>query len=214
MRNPQPEKQQPEKPHHHGNLRAALIDAGLQLLENDGPDALTLRKCAAVAGVSHAAPAHHFNGLISLKVAIIARGHVLFAQMMRGACDRAEASPHGQLNAICQGYIEFSHTHSALFRFMFHPHGEVPADIDATTRAELEQASFASYEMLHQACMPFAHAGDNALNTETMVWSLVHGYAMLFAGPDSGQSPAGPIPQFASILPKLRLRSNVGDKGA
>ena len=208
-----PDKQ-PKKPHHHGNLREALIRAGLVLLEKDGPDALTLRKCAARAGVSHAAPAHHFNGLISLKVAIIARGHVLFAEMMRSACDRAEASPRGQLNAICQGYIEFSRTHSALFRFMFHPHGEVPADIDATTRSELEQASFASYDLLHRACMPFEHAGDNALNTEAMVWSLVHGYAMLFGSPDGGQSPAGPIPQFASILPKLSLRPNVGGKGA
>ena len=76
-----PDKQ-PKKPHHHGNLREALIRAGLVRLEKDGPDAMTLRKCAARAGGPHAAPAHHFNGLISIKGAITARGQGLVGAAM------------------------------------------------------------------------------------------------------------------------------------
>jgi DNA-binding transcriptional regulator YbjK len=55
-----------KKKPHHGNLRAALVSAGIELLEEGGLEALTLRKCAARAGVSHAAPAHHFEGLQGL----------------------------------------------------------------------------------------------------------------------------------------------------
>ena len=60
----------PAKKHHHGNLRPALIKAGIALLEEGGIDALSLRKCAARAGVTHAAPAHHFDGLAGLKALV------------------------------------------------------------------------------------------------------------------------------------------------
>ena len=83
-----------KRPHHHGNLREALIIAGLELMEEGGPDALTLRKCAKRAGVSHAAPAHHFNGLTGLKAAIVARGHRLFSDFIRKA--GAEASDRSE----------------------------------------------------------------------------------------------------------------------
>jgi len=175
-------------------------------MEIGGPNALTLRKCAARAGVSHAAPAHHFGGLISLKVAIIARGHSLFAETMVARHDQATPTARARLIAICEGYIEFAQNHSALFKFMFHPHGEIPENIDAISRDELETASTASYDILHRACLPFAASETDALNTETMVWSLVHGYAMLFVGAEKSPSPADAVPEFASILPKLTLK--------
>lgn len=193
-------------PHHHGNLRQALIDAGLQLLEAGGPAALTLRKCAAIAGVSHAAPANHFNGLISLKVAIIARGHVIFAQCMRESSAAANPSPRDQLNAICEGYVTFARDHRRLFQFMFQFLGSADGEIDETSLSEKRQAASASYEILRQACIPFEHNNNDALNTETMVWSLVHGYAMLFSVEQGVQPPDQAIPEFSEILPPLTLR--------
>ena len=59
-------------------LRVALVDAGLALLAIEGLAGLTLRACAARAGVSHAAPAHHFAGLPGLLTAIAARGFGIF----------------------------------------------------------------------------------------------------------------------------------------
>ena len=73
------------RPHHHGNLRSALIDSGLALLANEGLAGLTLRRAAAAAGVSHAAPAHHFDGLPGLLTAIAARAFQLFADQMEAA---------------------------------------------------------------------------------------------------------------------------------
>ena len=51
----------PERPYHHGDLRRALIDAALDEITAEGPARLSLRHIARRAGVSHAAPAHHFK---------------------------------------------------------------------------------------------------------------------------------------------------------
>ena len=197
-----------KRPHHHGNLREALIVAGLDLMEQGAPDALTLRKCAKRAGVSHAAPAHHFNGLISLQGAIIARGHQLFAQSMKDACTQdalqADATPHTQLRAICDGYINFARSHSAVFKLMFQQHGLDKSTLDDTSRNELIRDATASYQVLRDACAPFE---SNGTDTEIMVWSLVHGYAMLFCGITSPLHPSDSAPDFSQILPNLKLKT-------
>jgi len=192
-----------KRPHHHGNLREALIAAGLDLMETGGPEALTLRKCAAMAGVSHAAPAHHFNGLISLKMAIVARGHRLISQSMRRASARAAPTPHAQLNAICEGYISFARNHTAVFKFMFQPHKLDLETLDATTRAEFQKESETSYQILRDACAPFERGDTGNFGTEIMIWSLVHGYAMLFGDKKTISSPPMAIPEFSQIMPNL-----------
>ncbi len=201
------------RPHHHGNLREALIVAGLELMEEGGPDALTLRKCAKRAGVSHAAPAHHFNGLPSLKAAIVARGYRMFAQTMRDYRAAAKSDPQAQLAAICDGYIAFSRQHMAVFKFMFQPHDLANETLDKTTATELKHESTASYQILQQACAPFAPEKTDPASMEIMIWSLVHGYAMLFCNPcENGLSPPQTIPDFSQILPKLKLKTNSARK--
>ncbi len=191
--------------HHHGQLREALILAGLELMQSGGADALTLRKCAALTGVSHAAPAHHFHGLVSLKAAIVARCYRIFTQTMQAARDKAPPDPHAQLDAVCAGYIAFSRAHPALFKFMFRRHDYAPGDIDAVTMAELDRESTAAYLVLRTACAPFADPDGDNVNTETLVWSLVHGYAMLFGDAQNRTSPAGYTPEFSRILAGLHL---------
>ena len=197
-----------KRPHHHGNLREALINAGLELMEEGGPDALTLRKCAKRAGVSHAAPAHHFNGLTGLKAAIVARGHRLFSDSMRRAGAKAAKTPHAQLAAICDGYITFSRHHTAVFKFMFQTHDVDHDLLDDITRNELECESSTSYEILRTACAPFEHGQADSLGTEIMVWSMVHGYATLFCDVPKNPAPPQTIPEFSQILPKLQLKTN------
>ncbi len=193
--------------HHHGDLREALINACIELLAHGGPDAMSLRKCAAIAGVSHAAPAHHFNGLVSLKTAIIARGHRLFAQTMRDHAARAETDPHSQLVAICEGYIDFAKTHAAVFKFMFQPHSMTPEALDETTRNEIMRDSLHSYQILRDACQPFELIGEEPESTKIMVWSLVHGYAMLFSSPSNSMAPHESVPNIRQILPGLAIKA-------
>ncbi len=191
--------------HHHGDLREALIRAGIALMQAGGPEALSLRKCAAQAGVSHAAPAHHFNGIISLKAAIVARSYKIFTETMQ-AHRAGKDDPRVRLVAICDGYLDFARRHTALFKFMFQEFsGDIEA-INAPILAELEKQSGAAYNELAQACAPFAPVSGAAGSTEVMVWSLVHGYAMLFASGSKAATPAGPPPDFAQILPDFPLR--------
>ena len=190
--------------HNHPNLREALIDAGLTLLASEGTAGLTLRKCAALAGVSHAAPAHHFAGLPGLLTAIATRGFRIFAQTMLD--DAADAdNPRARLHAICRGYYRFAFEHPALFDLMFRQLCVEPVTIDD---AELKQASDAAYGVLADACAPFVPNGKSAQITQFQVWSLIHGYACLalankYASAEFSQN----LPALLSLLDKFELNT-------
>ena len=162
-----------DKPHHHGDLRAALIQAGLDILQTDGLHGLSLRKCAARAGVSHAAPAHHFDGLVGLKGAIAHHGLTLFRDAMVIAAKDAQ-NDLARLKGICRGYLNFVAERPALFRLMFgfekHEHLKVSAELSDDL----------AYEVLHKACAPFVRNDLPAPILEAQVWSLIHGYATLY----------------------------------
>lgn len=194
------------KPHHHGNLSETLISAGIALMEEDGIAALTLRKCAARAGVSHAAPAHHFNGLASLKMAIVARGHTIFAKAMQDEMARAKVEPMSQLQAVAKGYLNFSRAHNALFQLMFQAHKIDFSAITHSVLVDLKHNSAVSYGLLQKASAPFQNIDGTDNSTEITVWSLVHGYAMLFGDDSSRSAPTGSVPDFSVILGGLDLR--------
>lgn len=190
-------------PHHHGNLREALIDAGLMLLARDGMAGLTLRKCAALAGVSHAAPAHHFHGLNGLRNAIATRGFVIFADSMEEQAARCSQDPRARLHAICVAYVDFARRNPALFDLIFRgtwPHGGDDVDLAAAgTRA---------YGILAQACAPFVPAGAAPEIIETQVWSLVHGYASLLLSGKLGQNrPQAALDTVLALLDRLEMRA-------
>ena len=120
-----------KKPHHHGNLRAALIQAGLDLIQSEGPDALSIRKVAAMAGVSHAAPAHHFPSLAHLRTAVVAEGYRRFTASMEAAIAEADGTPRDVVLAACLGYLRFAWAYSGVFSLMFGPnvHGHDDPDL-------------------------------------------------------------------------------------
>lgn len=184
------------RPRHHGNLREALIEAGLAILREEGAAGLTLRRAAARAGVSHAAPAHHFAGLDGLLSAIAARAFALFTAEMEAARDAAGPAAFDRLAGVCEGYLAFSRRNAGLFRVMFTTPGLHRDDPD------LMRHSGAAYQVLRDACAPFA--GTPREETELAVWSLVHGYAALgFAGPQTPGRPFGEPPPFRPLLARL-----------
>jgi len=186
-----------DTPFHHGNLREALITAGTDLLNAHGIAGLTLRRAAARAGVSHAAPAHHFNGLPGLLTAIAARAFRQFCQAMEQARDAAGPDAFARLDGICQGYLAFSRDHAGLFHLMF-----VSNDVDRAD-PDLRDTSARAYLILRDACRPFAQTGpteDEAL--ETAVWSLIHGYALLSFGQGLHRN-IRQEPPFGKLLARL-----------
>ncbi|MGR3723976.1 TetR/AcrR family transcriptional regulator [Abyssibius alkaniclasticus] len=194
-----------KKPHHHGNLRAALIQAGIAIIEAEGLGALTLRKVAARAGVSHAAPAHHFAGLAGLNIALATQGWQLFTAEMEAHRQMAAPEPRAQLVAICEGYLAFADKHPGLFTLIFN------TNLGPYCDEGLNAASDAAYHVLQAACAPFAPVSPRPGSTEAMIWALVHGLACLRVGGHTGANapPEAPKPapyRFDEILPPLRLK--------
>lgn len=180
------------------NLHDMLIEAGMALLQEGGIQGLTLRRAAARAGVSHAAPAHHFAGLNGLLTAIAGRAHTQFGQAMVARRNAAPADALARLQAICQGYLDFAATHAGLFHLMF-----ASTKVDRTA-AEVTGPSAQAYQILREACLPFAAGPGPDPDFEIAVWSLVHGYAALgFVGPDCRAGAAGVAPPFARCLQVL-----------
>jgi AcrR family transcriptional regulator len=181
--------------YHHGSLRAALLDAALELLEAEGLEQLSLRKVAGKVGVSHAAPAHHFPTLRHLLNGLATIGFQRFDASMSHARACASADPAAQLRAAEAGYLDFSRTNPALFRLMF------TAALLDWSDADLVAAARPTREQLSQVCAPaVAKQGlkddRQRLALEHMVWSQIHGRAHLLI--DNKIAEIGCEPEFSS----------------
>lgn len=165
--------------YHHGDLKNALLQAALSLLEETGPDSLSLRAVANRVGVSHAAPEHHFPTRKHLLTALATIGFQRFAASMKEERDRAPSDAPEQMRAAMRGYLAYAFGNPALFRLMFTNsllHWEEP---------ELGLAATDSYRHLAEISAPAAqHMGlttpEEIQKIEMMVWSHVHGYAHLY----------------------------------
>lgn len=107
--------------YHHGDLREALLRASLELIEEGGVQALSLRKAARRAGVSSGAPYHHFENREVLLAALATEGFERLGQMMDEATSAADPAPVAQLQACGEAYVRFARQHTAYFRVMFRP---------------------------------------------------------------------------------------------
>lgn len=192
--------------YHHGNLRLALVQAGLDILAADGLAALSLRACAARVGVSHAAPRNHFANLDTLKAAIVAEGFRQLETRMRTALERASADPHARIAAVFAGYLDFATANQDLFRLMF------ADDRWSEQYRELADGADACYALLREVCAPVAHEVDGApapaTTVEVMLWSFVHGFTSLAINKQFRHAieETGRTPTLAEATPRFPLR--------
>jgi AcrR family transcriptional regulator len=156
--------------YHHGDLRAACLDAALELLEEGGATALSLRAVARRAGVSPAAPYRHYADREALVSAVAAVGYRELAERL-AAAHPAPSTPD-QLVDVAVAYVRFALDRPALFRIMF---GE-PCDRDNDERVAAIAAVKLYLEEIVARCFPRS-------NPELLgpgIWALVHGLAFLF----------------------------------
>lgn len=155
-------------------LAEKLIAAGMEILLSGQP--LTLRGAAARAGVSHGAPAHHFDGLSGLQTAIATRAFREFSRYLQDALEEPVSdgplAAAERLRNLGKAYCRFAADQGALFHLMF-----VTTEIDREND-ELASAMEEAYVALRTATAPFAQ-GRNPAVIETLFWSIAHGYAML-----------------------------------
>ena len=174
--------------YHHGDLRRALFDALGEAVLEAGPASVSLRELARRAGVSHAAPAHHFGGKRGLLTAFAAEGHRLLAQALHDAAARSG----GDFTDVGLAYVSFALGHRAHFDVMFRPEllqrGD-PELVAAMQASSLELRAGASQE-------PATTATADPEAEMIAAWSLVHGFATLWL---SGNIPGdlGPADELA-----------------
>lgn len=167
------------RPYHHGDLRQALLAAAEAELEADGIEGFSLRRVAKCAGVSHAAPAHHFGDAAGLLTALAAEGfrRFLATQHAREAAASAPSSPRDRLVAAGLGYVDFACAHPALFRLLFA--SERPDFADPLLRTPAR----AAYQHLLDgiAAIRGAPPDDDpaGMADVTACWAIVHGLADL-----------------------------------
>lgn len=160
-----------ERPYHHGDLRAALLAAAEAELAERGVEGFSLRSVAKRAGVSHAAPAHHFGDVAGLLTALAAEGFRRFQATLE-AHEAGIADPWDRAAAAGQGYMAFAVARPALFRLIFA--GEKP---DAADR-DLVEAAEAAYA--HLVDLVQAVGGGPA--DVAALWAMAHGLADLARG--------------------------------
>src|SRR5262245_34105726 len=162
----------PSAPYHHGDLRRALIAAGLRLLQKRGPAQVSLRETARVAGVSHNAPYRHFENREALLAALATDGFGVLTAAMEQAAEGKERLE--RLRAIGLAYIAFAKEHPAVYLLMFGP------ELDKSPFAELTAAAQRSFEILSRAIE--ALTPKNVRQAAAIgAWALVHGFSHLVA---------------------------------
>jgi AcrR family transcriptional regulator len=168
-----------DTPYHHGALRDALLKAAETVLERDGLAGLTLRAVAREAGVSHAAPTHHFGDLTGLVSELAAIGFRQFNAAM-AAAGSISGSALDKAMARAKAYVAYAQAHPGMYGLMFRTER-----LDMT-RPSLHEAANASFAGLAGAIGASRHEqiAEEALTLEqaaaiARAWSLVHGFTML-----------------------------------
>jgi AcrR family transcriptional regulator len=174
MSAPRPSRAPRRRGYHHGDLRAVLLEAGEAELSEHGIEGFSLRGVAKRAGVSHAAPAHHFRDANGLLTALAAEGFRRFVDKQKARQQVADKDALSQLVASGMGYIDFAMTHPALFRLMF------SSDRPDHEAEELHVAASAAYRKLVEDVARLCGAGAEPPPTEVMrTWAIAHGLADL-----------------------------------
>lgn len=169
--------------YHHGHLREALVDAGLQVLEEMDRADLSLREVARRVGVSANAVYHHFANKEALLAALAAEGFRRLGQAQLNP--PAEATGvRSPLHQAGLAYVRFAMAHPALFRLMY---GGFTA---GQNHPELVNASMDSLEASMQAANRHLPGGDDANPASPqdmlLLWAIVHGLSNLALGGQLG----------------------------
>jgi AcrR family transcriptional regulator len=174
-------KQRPARPkrrYHHGDLWRALVDAALALIAEGELGTFSLREVARRAGVTSAAPYHHFKDKTALLAAVAEEGFVALRGRLEAALASVPAADvHARFGALSRAYLEFARAHPAHYRVMFLPEIKSYQD-DPSFRA----AADATLEVLaNQVRLAAPHASpQEAMVRTVLIWSTGHGLASLW----------------------------------
>lgn len=165
--------------YHHGDLKNALISAGVEILAREGVGALSLRKVAKKAGVSHSAPYAHFKDKQALIAAISIEGFKKLHVELQSTVKKYKTNPDQLLLETAWVYFEFALQESDTFKVMFS--GILEKERDYPDLVDVVQQTFQMVVNVVSICQAegVLRAGDADL-TSVVVWSQIHGLISLY----------------------------------
>lgn len=191
--------------YHHGDLRAALLQAAEEELRDHGVEGFTLRGCARRAGVSHAAPAHHFGDANGLLTALAAVGYRRFLATQERRKQAEQAQGAARLIAAGLGYVDFARANPMLFRLIFA--SDRPDHADPELCAAARAAFMALVDDVAATLGPEAAAGAEGRAMVQAAWAMAHGIADLAIAGQLPYLPAGDVAGEEAMLRELLARS-------
>jgi AcrR family transcriptional regulator len=183
--------------YHHGDLKSVILAQAAELVAQRGADGVSLRELARAAGVSHAAPAHHFNDRRGLFTALATQGWRLLAEAL------ADARP--DFLDAASAYVGFALEHPGHYEVMFDKSlideaNPQLADAKAAAGAELSRGV---------ATLTDARSKSDPEGAALAAWSLVHGFIMLWLN-DLIATEGDPLTQIERAAQMLFAVSDVG----
>ena len=182
----------PKRGYHHGNLRQALVEASLKLIEEKGPTGFALSEAAKHAGVTPAAVYRHFAGRDDLIAEAALQGYQIFGDLMEYAYETGQPSALASFEATGRAYLAFARKYPGHYVAMF----ESGISIQGTP--ELHAAATRAMGVLEKAAADLSeHIPPEKRPPPQMfsahIWAMSHGVVELFArGSPGTKSPFPP----------------------
>ena len=181
----------PKRGYHHGNLKQALVEAALGLIETKGPTGFTLSEAAKNAGVTPAAVYRHFEGREDLIVECARQGHGIFADLMEHAFNGGQPTALAAFEATGRAYLAFARKFPGHYMAMFE------SGVSANASPELATAANRSKGVLERAAEALSeHIPPEKRPPPTMfsahIWAMSHGVVELFARGEVGANAPFP----------------------
>ncbi len=167
-----------KKSYHHGDLRKALIQEALKVVEKEGIEAVTMRALGQATGVSRTAAYRHFENKIDLLCAVAEEGFIIIGERYQNIMDQAADDGLASLETLGRGYVAFAMDYPNLFRLMFGSELAGHARTDAL-RAVVDKSMASFVHTVLQCQEQGTIQQGNPLALTSILWAGMHGLATL-----------------------------------
>lgn len=169
--------------YHHGDLRQTLLDGAVELIKTEGMRSFSLRRLAAQAGVSHAAPYRHFESKEEILAILMLEGHKRLRTDLMAAHKAVRGKFADKLMGMARAYLEFARQHPAYLSVMFSREG-LAAAWSVRDKFAFHAEDYDSFGVLEHAVRDCQDADTLDPDADTgalsfLVWAEVHGLALL-----------------------------------
>ncbi len=189
------------KGYHHGNLREALVNATLELIESRGPLGFTLSEAARLAGVSPAAPYRHFSGRDELIAEVARQGFEIFADLLEFAHAKGGPSALASFENVGRAYLTFAQKNPGHYIAMFESGISINANPELAAVANRAMSVIARSADELSRRLPRNRRPPGSMVSQH-IWAMSHGVVELFARGAPGAR--------SSFSPEELLEAGVG----